>query len=986
MHFGEGEIMRITDITIYGFGQWVDQQFTFSSSEITTIYGKNESGKSTLQQFILFMLFGMPPKQRKFYQPKNSSKMGGRMIIMTPDHERIIIERIDDESRGKASCILEDGSVKDEQWLSKILNGIGLDTYQSIFSFSDTDLAHIRTMQEEELNEILLSIGLTGSSIIYDVEKRLDQEIGNLYKPSGRKPEINEQLTSLQQQSKHLDELKKNEGTYHNKVEKKHYLQERYQSVQEEIVKLHQERRKLDTLIQALPLLREAKRIENQLNNSNHVDAFPEHGVERMDQYRKLILPLRSERSTRKNNIEKYHEKMLEVNERLLPNSTQEPLYELLNELSEVQFAIEEKKRLVKLISKQKARLDEEIQQLHVNLSKSELDQLALPFYIEKQWGKIRANAEQLYYEKQQLEQQKSQLNEEKEFLNGQYKQLKNQLLHDAHVDELRQRIDAYQTSQVLQAENQKVHQEWQKTRLQKKNLNKRILYSTIVIASILMVTSFVFTEFWLTIVSIIVIGFGLSILRINKQTIDMIQGMSDINDPSLVAFVDVTIEEYYEARNILEEQEAIQSEIEQLNKKIQDNELAWIEWKRKQTNIYERFEHLDQQKQEQVTQYPFLVSIEVDYWPDLYHHLQRLLQLYEQLKENEQLYLQESTKVDNYIKQCEQWAINNNNQLDLDDPESVLVQLQAINEQHNRTLQDYRHYRALWQEERNLEQQLQKSISIYQESIDKLLIQANVTDEESFYQNAALYKERTSLKERNKELQNQLINIFPDGFESYFERLELNEYYVKKQEEQNASLKKLEEDLEDIRNNLAEVQAAINSLEGSNELSKKTHQVELEKEKLNTLFRQWAIRKVAKSYLVEAKKNYRDQYLTSVIQEAIVYFSDLTDKRYVKIYPPTKNQGFIVETREQRRFHVNELSQGTIDQLYISLRFAISKIMSQQYLLPFLIDDALVHFDTKRMERVINILRRTAKNQQVILFTCKEEIMQLVEGEVLQL
>lgn len=986
MHFGEDEIMRIMDITIYGFGQWVDQQFTFSSSEITTIYGENESGKSTLQQFILFMLFGMPPKQRKFYQPKNSSKMGGRMIIMTPDHHRIIIERIDDESKGKASCILEDGSVKDEQWLNKLLNGIGLDTYQSIFSFSDTDLADIRTMQEEELNEILLSIGLTGSSIIYDVEKRLDQEIGNLYKPSGRKPEINEQLTSLQQQSKQLNELRNNEGTYHNKVEKKQYLQGRYQAVQEEIVNLRQESRKLDTLIQALPLLREAKRIQDQLNNSNHIKDFPEHGVERMDQYRDLILPLRSERSTRKSNIEKYHEKMLEVNTLLLPNSTHEPLNELLGEFSEVQFAIEEKKRLVKVTSKQKSRLDEEIQQLNVNLSIYELNQLALPFYIEKQWGEIRANAEQLCYEKQQLEQQKSQLIEEKEFLKGQHKQLKNHLLQDAHVEELRQRIDTYQTNQVLLAENQKVHQKLQKTRLQKKNLNKRIVYSTIVIASIFMVTSFVFTEFWLTILSIIVIGFGLSILRINKQTIDMMQGMSDTNDPSEVAFVDVTMEEYYEARNILEEQEDLQKEIQQLYKKIQDNELVLMEWKRKQTNIYEILEQLDQQKQEQVTQYPFLVPIEVDYWPDLYHHLQRLLQLNEQLKENEQLYLQESTKVDNCIKRFEQWAVSNNIQLDIDDPESVLVQLQAINEQHNRTLQDYEHYRALWQEEKNLEQQLQESILVYQESIDKLLIQANVEDEESFYQHAALYKEKTSLKERSKELQNQLINIFPDGFESYFEQLESNEYYVKKQEEQHASLKKLEEEIEDIRNDLAEVQATINSLEGSSELSKKTHQVELEKEKLNALFRQWAIRKVAKSYLVEAKKNYRDQYLTSVIQEAIVYFSDLTDKRYVKIYPPTNNQEFIVETGEQRKFHVNELSQGTIDQLYISLRFAISKIMSQQYLLPFLIDDALVHFDTKRMERVINILRRTAKNQQVILFTCKDEIMQLVEGEVLQL
>ncbi|MFD1335631.1 AAA family ATPase [Oceanobacillus iheyensis] len=978
--------MRITDIIIYGFGQWVDQQFTFSSSKITTIYGENESGKSTLQQFIIFMLFGMPPKQRRFYQPKNSSKMGGRMVIMTPEHHRIIIERIDDESKGKASCILEDGSVKDEEWLNKLLNGIGIDTYQSIFSFSDTDLAHIRMMQEDELNEILLSIGLTGSSIIYDAEKRLHQEIGSLYKPSGRKPEINEQLTLIQQQSKELAELRKSESTYNNKVEHKQYLQERYYTVQEELVKLRQESRKLDTFIQALPLLREVRSIQHQLHNSNHIEDFPEHGVERMDQYREHILPLRSEKSTRENNVVKYHDKMLEAKDLLLSDSTEESLNELLDKYSEVQFAVEERKRLSKLISKQKTRLDEEFQQLHVNISISELDKLTLPFYIEKHWGKIRADAEKLSYEKQQSEEQKSQLMEENEFLKGKQRNIENQLLHEAHVDELKQRIDAYQTNKVLQAENQKMYQKWQQTGQHKKNLNKRILYSSIIIASIFMITSFVITEFWLAVLSIIVIGFGYSIRRINQQTIDMVEDMSEANGPDDTALVDVTLEEYHEAISILEEQENLQKESEQFNKKIQDNEFAWMEWKRKQTTIFERLEHVDRQKQEQVTEYPFLISIEVDYWPDLYHHLQRFIQLNEQLNEDEQLYLLESTKVDNYMNQCEQWALNNDKQLDLDDPENVLTQLAAIKEKNDRTLQEYQHYRTLWQEERNLEQQLEESISVYQESIDKLLIQAKAEDEETFYQNATLYKEETALKERNIELQNQLINIFPDGFASYLKQLESNEYYMKMQEQQNTTLKELEEEVEDIRNNLAEEQAIINSLEGSNELSKKTHQVELEKEKLNALFRQWAIRKVAKSYLTEAKKNYRDQYLTSVIQEANIYFSTLTDQRYVKIYPPIKNQGFIVETNEQRIFHVKELSQGTIDQLYISLRLAISKIMSQQYLLPFLIDDALVHFDTKRMERVIKILRRTAENQQVILFTCKEEIMQLVEGEVLQL
>ncbi len=55
--------MKIKEITIYGFGRWVDQTFSFSNSNLITLLGDNESGKTTLHQFIIYMLFGMTKKE-----------------------------------------------------------------------------------------------------------------------------------------------------------------------------------------------------------------------------------------------------------------------------------------------------------------------------------------------------------------------------------------------------------------------------------------------------------------------------------------------------------------------------------------------------------------------------------------------------------------------------------------------------------------------------------------------------------------------------------------------------------------------------------------------------------------------------------------------------------------------------------------------------------------------------------------------------------
>src|SRR5690625_7106290 len=64
--------LKLMRATIYGFGSWVDDTVDFSGDSYICIYGENESGKSTLQHFILFMLFGLPPKMRSFYRPKSS--------------------------------------------------------------------------------------------------------------------------------------------------------------------------------------------------------------------------------------------------------------------------------------------------------------------------------------------------------------------------------------------------------------------------------------------------------------------------------------------------------------------------------------------------------------------------------------------------------------------------------------------------------------------------------------------------------------------------------------------------------------------------------------------------------------------------------------------------------------------------------------------------------------------------------------------------
>jgi uncharacterized protein YhaN len=62
--------------------------------------------------------------------------------------------------------------------------------------------------------------------------------------------------------------------------------------------------------------------------------------------------------------------------------------------------------------------------------------------------------------------------------------------------------------------------------------------------------------------------------------------------------------------------------------------------------------------------------------------------------------------------------------------------------------------------------------------------------------------------------------------------------------------------------------------------------------------------------------------------------------------------------------------SDGTMDQLYLSLRLAVAEELTPKA--PLILDDVLVRFDDERMRAAVAILRELAQNRQVILFTCQ--------------
>src|SRR4029078_1258523 len=81
--------MRLVRAEIDGFGRYNGRTFELGRG-LRVVYGKNEAGKSSLQQFVLAMLYGMKKPGRKRavyleeeakYRPWNGGIYGGKLWV-----------------------------------------------------------------------------------------------------------------------------------------------------------------------------------------------------------------------------------------------------------------------------------------------------------------------------------------------------------------------------------------------------------------------------------------------------------------------------------------------------------------------------------------------------------------------------------------------------------------------------------------------------------------------------------------------------------------------------------------------------------------------------------------------------------------------------------------------------------------------------------------------------------------------------------------
>ena len=136
---------------------------------------------------------------------------------------------------------------------------------------------------------------------------------------------------------------------------------------------------------------------------------------------------------------------------------------------------------------------------------------------------------------------------------------------------------------------------------------------------------------------------------------------------------------------------------------------------------------------------------------------------------------------------------------------------------------------------------------------------------------------------------------------------------------------------------------------------------------------------------LDSARSDARDLYLTPVMNELRPLLGLLFDDVAITfddrtLLPQSIERDGLVE-------EVERLSGGMREQLSVLTRLAFARLLARDGRpAPVILDDALVYSDDDRIERMFDALHRQARDQQIIVFSCRQRAFQKLGGNVLQM
>lgn len=242
------------------------------------------------------------------------------------------------------------------------------------------------------------------------------------------------------------------------------------------------------------------------------------------------------------------------------------------------------------------------------------------------------------------------------------------------------------------------------------------------------------------------------------------------------------------------------------------------------------------------------------------------------------------------------------------------------------------------------------------------------------------LENQKNDIAEKEIKLKTELENSNKNIIKKYVDDIDIKfieKYLYKEYDEIQKEIEQTQKEANTLKVKTTTMEkelAGINeSLEDLARVEESLEELLDEKDELETLNNSYNIAKecLEKAYS-QVKSNITPQFTDNLCK----IMANISNGKYTNI-KLNDNDGLEVEIENGMYIPVSELSTGTIDQMYLSLRLsALDEITDEK--IPIILDETFAYFDDERLDNIIKYLKNNFGNQIIILTCTNREIESL--------
>ena len=924
--------MKIEKVIVYGFGKHENLTLDINE-ELAVFYGNNEAGKTTIQQFIIQILFGFPSRNQagNRYEPKTGGRYGGQLHLDDAQFGKMVIERIKGKAAGDVTVYFEDGSRGAETELKTILRDYDRTSFEAIFSFSIHELQGLDKMTEEQLSRTLLASGTTGVDAITQMETELEKDMGNLFKKGGRNPQLNLLIEQLRNDEKALKKHREQADLYGPYLEQLDRLNNRLEEISARENTISEMLSGAARQQQAAPLMRQKKKVEEQLGRIQ-VKSFPADGSRRMERLAERM----SEALAKKKHSE--HE-LAVLPETSITEKNGDAIAELLEKESEWLRLLSRSRDL----EDESGKLEEELGR-QLGLIGMGLDE-AMEFDVSLiNEEKLLTLAEKANKEEEDSRFRDRELQDEKKKLIEAEKEM-SYLESAAPTDEQQDAAAKWPENLLKLAEAKALK------RMKKEPVNHIFSYMLIALGVAGVLTGLLRSDMLVAAIAAAAATGGLWMLWKATGKTGSFEDMDDV------------IKRFGGKEA---EMEMLQHKIAEHNRKVEETLRDIARSDKKIDELVNETNHKPAKREfdAYLEKLGITSSASSSTVIELFKTIRKVQEIHGKLNRNQESLKQIKSEEGNWLEKATAATGNNIQPGDL----YTILRAEAnkLNElkEENRRIADKREV---------LTAELQRHSSYIAElELEKtrLLQECGAAGVEEFHQFQHEWLRKKELQQELELVVNQLEAVGAIDQQPNESDVSLKEHISKLEEEHSL----LKNERNQTMNERAELQQRVNHLLTDEAYERMLQNYEEKKAQFNELAHRWSVDKAIIEAIRSTMAELKEKSLPAVLSKACEYFQRLTGNSYIgmEINP---DGHFEAIRKDNIRFRIAELSQATKEQAYLALRLSLAVSMQKLHPFPIIMDDPFVHFDRLRLRQVINLIKELQTDHQFIYFTCHEDM-----------